>query len=360
MPLRAIPFVLALSLVTALPAAAQRAPGGPEAFGAALRAQAERLGVRDAVVVVRRGGREVHRTVMGRADPARPEPVASISKAITAACIATILQERGRGLDTRLGDVAPRLLSASGRTGDPRIAAITIAQLITHTAGLAGNMGDGEISTGAGMMQGIAANGPGADTIAINARRALALGQKRAAGGFRYSNDGYTILGAVIEEMTGEPYERACGSRVLARAGISARLDRGWAFMGPYGGWAISGLDVLTLFDALTADARIAGRAAFDWHRTAAVPELGARRYGLGIRLQPGTGGTDQWHTGSWNGSYVPRGGGPRVSTNFWNIVVRTADGTSWYVRIDRTIRGIDVNRTIDAFFAAYRSVTRW
>jgi CubicO group peptidase (beta-lactamase class C family) len=359
MPLRALALLVAfLGFHPSVPAALAQGVG-PEIFGATLRAHAARLGVTDAVVVVRRGGREVHRTVLGRGDPARPEHVASISKSITAACVAVVLGESGRALSARLGEVAPRLLASAGQAGTSGLANVSIAQLITHRAGLHGNMGDGEVSTGGGMIAGIQANGPGAAAITPNARRALALGRKRAAGTFRYSNDGYVILGAAIEEMTGEAYERACAARVLLPSGISARLDRDWAFMGPFGGWSLSGKDAMTLIEALTVDARVVGRAAFDWHRTAAAPELD-RRYGLGLRWRATAGGLEQWHTGSWNGSYVPRAGGPRVTAGFWNIVVRQPDGTSWYVRIDRILRGAEVNRFDDAFRAAYRSVTRW
>lgn len=349
-----------LILALAPPALAQPAAVGPEVFGETLRARAAELGVTDAMIVVRRGGREVHRTVLGRADPARPAHVASISKSITAACAAIVLGERGRGLDARLGEVAPRLLASAGVAAGSTMSGLTIAQLITHRAGLAGNMGDGEVSTGPLMIRGIAEHGPGAAAITPNARRALALGQKRAPGTFRYSNDGYVIVGAAIEEMTGVSYERACRSRVLERAGTTGRLEPGWAFMGPYGGWALSATEVLDVFEALAGSDRIAGAAANAWQRTQSAPERPDRRYGLGIRWAAREGGLEQWHTGSWNGGYVPAGGGPRVSTRFWNVVVRQPDGTSWYVRIDRNLRGIEVNRFEDAFREAYRRVTRW
>jgi hypothetical protein len=114
------------------------------------------------------------------------------------------------------------------------------------------------------------------------------------------------------------------------------------------------------MFEAMAGGDRIAGATASAWQRSSSARERPDRNYGLGIRWAAREGGLEQWHTGSWNGGYVPVGGGPRVSTRFWNVVVRQPDGTSWYVRIDRNLRGLEVNRFEDAFREAYRRVTRW
>src|SRR5262249_55606228 len=55
-----------------------------------LTAWAEKHKVKRAVIVVRRNGRIVHQGAVGGADPAEPVLLASLSKAITGACIATL------------------------------------------------------------------------------------------------------------------------------------------------------------------------------------------------------------------------------------------------------------------------------
>ena len=72
-------------LASGLPAAAQAVPAntsGP--FATALKTWAGRHRIKRAFVVVRREGRVVETFALGGADPARPVPLASLSKAITA------------------------------------------------------------------------------------------------------------------------------------------------------------------------------------------------------------------------------------------------------------------------------------
>ncbi|MFL6803105.1 MAG: serine hydrolase, partial [Xanthobacteraceae bacterium] len=73
---------------TLISAAAQTSvPATPEAFGQALKAWAAEHRIKRAFVVVRRDGRIVHRSALGGANPDAPVHLASLSKAITAACV---------------------------------------------------------------------------------------------------------------------------------------------------------------------------------------------------------------------------------------------------------------------------------
>lgn len=79
----------------------------------------------------------------------RPVPIKSVSKSVVAALTGAAI-DRGElpGVDARLGDVAPRLIP---RGADPRVAEITVEDLVTLQAGLertsGGNYG-GWISSG--------------------------------------------------------------------------------------------------------------------------------------------------------------------------------------------------------------------
>ena len=56
-----------------------------------------------------------------------------------------------------------------------------------------------------------------------------------------YTNTGFVVLSAVIEEATGKPYEAYCRDAVFARLGIaSARLHPDWRQFSGARGWIIT------------------------------------------------------------------------------------------------------------------------
>lgn len=128
--------------------------------------------------------------------------VASHSKTFTAAGILR-LREAGRvRLDDPVGEYVDGL--------HPDVAAATINQLLSHSAGL---IRDG---LDAGQWQ--------------DRRPFLSDGELRAAlaeppvlpgsARFKYSNHGFGLLGLVIEAITGEPYGRWIRREIVAKAGL--------------------------------------------------------------------------------------------------------------------------------------------
>ena len=92
--LRFIASLTAALITTYNPAAAQTPlPDTPDAYGVVLKNWAARHGVQRAIVVVRREGRVVYRSAVGGADPTAAVHLASLSKAITGACVATLIRD---------------------------------------------------------------------------------------------------------------------------------------------------------------------------------------------------------------------------------------------------------------------------
>jgi len=82
------------------------------------------------------GGQAVRVAAMGQEAEGAPVPVASLSKAVTAVCIAGLI-ERGRlSFETPLSQALARTMMRVGQPVDPRLSAVTISQLLVHRAGL--------------------------------------------------------------------------------------------------------------------------------------------------------------------------------------------------------------------------------
>lgn len=143
----------------------------------------------------------------GMADPAAGRPnrastvfsLGSITKPLTATLVLTLVDEGRIGL----ADPAGRWLD-----GVPRAHAdVTIERLLTHTAGLPDATGD-DFDPGAR-----------GDVLAEIFRLPPRFPPGSA---YAYSNTGYSVLAAIVEEVTGEPFEAALRRRLLDPAGMTA------------------------------------------------------------------------------------------------------------------------------------------
>jgi len=156
-------------------------------------------------ILVAHEGEVVLRAGYGLADrearrPCTPETVqshGSITKQMTAAAI-LLLEQRG---ELSVDDTLDRFFDdvpADKRT-------ITLHQLLTHTAGLHGGIGSDEDPIGA-------------DAYVA---RALAEPLARAPGtDYGYSNMGYSLLGIVVERVSGQDYEPFLREELLLPAGM--------------------------------------------------------------------------------------------------------------------------------------------
>ena len=181
------------ALLNALLATAVAGAAGGRAFAQADAAfdeaarRAEALDQLNAMVIVHDGETRFSRAFRGP-DPDRPVNVKSLSKTIVA-LLTGIAIGRGAldGTEARLGELIPDLIPAGA---DPRVAAITVADLLTMQAGLERT------------------SGPNYGRW-VESRNwlAFALSQPFVAEpgeAFQYSTGTFHILGAVLTTATGE------------------------------------------------------------------------------------------------------------------------------------------------------------
>ncbi|MDA7426751.1 serine hydrolase domain-containing protein [Thalassococcus lentus] len=233
----------------------------------------DRVGATEASLVFMIENAELSIEARGIA-PDTPMPLASNSKAITALCLEALVREGKLAWDDRVARWYP-----SVRTE------LTVADLVVHRAGL------GRDSTQRKMPRWRGDRTPRWAEV-----RAAAFARKKHAAPakrYRYSNENYAILGDLIEVLSGQPYERACRSRVLERFGVQGVLGDAYGGFGPWGGWSMSVRDyALLLRKGYVGRDPQAGPYA-------PVAESGKVIYGLGMlaRLSPYT--PNQWHVGS-------------------------------------------------------------
>jgi CubicO group peptidase (beta-lactamase class C family) len=208
----------------------------------------ERLGYSGALLVAKDGDVIVHKAYGWRDAEAKlpytldtPSTVGSITKQFTAAGILALEEE---------GKLKTTDLMSKYFTGVPEDKqGITLHMLLTHSAGFPGAIGDDYEQTGREEF----------------IKRAMGRKLLFAPGSaYEYSNVGYSLLGAIIEIVTGKPYERYLHDRLFMRAGMEhtgyvipkweksklahgvldgepwgTNLDRPWAPDGPY--WHLRG-----------------------------------------------------------------------------------------------------------------------
>ncbi|HXO22316.1 MAG TPA: serine hydrolase domain-containing protein, partial [Thermoanaerobaculia bacterium] len=229
--------VLGTAVLAAVACGAASAAGRGEAHGPLGEAldrylsRLESFGFSGSALVAQRG-RVVLDKGYGLADREHHRPytadtifdIASISKQFTAAAILKLEME-GR---LKVEDPLAKFLGPVPEDKQP----ITLHMLLTHTSGLPDVLGDDEYEE---------------VTRAEMVRRALAAKLIAVPGRkFRYSNAGYSLLAAVVEIASGEPFEKYLKERLWAPAGMlhtgfhvpdAERAARGYK---PDGDWGTS------------------------------------------------------------------------------------------------------------------------
>lgn len=130
-----------------------------------------------------------------------PFRLASVTKTFVAAAILRLCEEELLGLDTSINELLSeehlRLLRADGYD----VEAITVRQLLMHSAGLNDHFGTEE-------MRALVFANPGriwtpTDQIQVMVEASEPLGAPGEQ--FAYSDTGYVLLGAIIERISGKP-----------------------------------------------------------------------------------------------------------------------------------------------------------
>ncbi|WP_158515885.1 serine hydrolase [Pararhodobacter sp. CCB-MM2] len=213
-------------------------------------------------IVITRDGAPILHEAQG-VEPGTPRLLASLTKSLTAQCVAGLVEEGRLRWDAPMSD----LLGWTGEAG-----AIPLSALVTQSGGL---RGDRTQTAMPGWLE-----GQGDWRLVSQWTRPL-----HPEPAFAYSNENYALLGTVIERVTGVPFERACDG-VLPSASPSEQV----ATFGPMGGWQAP-LQDYAQFHALLYGNRPPEGPTADLD--------GGAIYGLGMYGRPLDGGWIWWHIGA-------------------------------------------------------------
>ena len=358
-----------------------------ESFDSAMTAFMKKSGAPGGAIAVVKDGRLVYAKGYGLADvdgKVAAEPtslfrIASVSKPVTAVAVFALAQKGKLDLDAK----AFALLGLKpGEKGDPRLAGITVRQLLHHTGGWDRD------KSGDPMFQSVEiaeADGkaPPADAAAII--RAMLSRPLDFDPGTRhaYSNFGYCVLGRVLEKVAGETYEACVKKTVLEPMGISrmrtgrsllehrakdeARYyqpnskaarsvfsderDVPWPYggfcieaMDAHGGWIASAVDLARFASSL--DKVLDAKSIETMFERPAGLKPTAAYYGCGWMVRPvgDKGKANTWHSGSLPGTNT--------------LLVRRHDGLTWVALFNQRSKG---DSEIDpALHKAADAVAEW
>jgi CubicO group peptidase (beta-lactamase class C family) len=264
-----------------------------------------------AAVLVLEDGVPVFRRAYGLADlehgtgasAATDYRLASLTKQFTAAAVLLLAEERRLSLDDPVRKWLPSLPVATD--------AVTIRQLLTHTAGLI----DYEDLIPADATQQV----HDADVLRLLERENRTYFVPGSQ--YRYSNSGYSLLSLIVARASGRDFASFLRERIFVplgmyatlayQAGVSTVPHRAFGYSRGAGGWAradqsltsavlgdggiYSSLDDLAKWDAALAAGRLLSRESL---AAAFTPATGTDdpnvRYGFGWRIT----GETLWHSG--------------------------------------------------------------
>jgi N-acyl-D-amino-acid deacylase len=243
----------------------------------------ERHGIPGASLAIAKNGKLIYAKGFGWAvladaipvDPATLFGLASLSKPITALAILALVDQGKLDLDDRAFDHLKHLRAIPGTRVDPRLATITIRQLLNHSGGWDRNVSGDLMNKCPQIARALKVPLPLTEdqflTYVLTVPLDFDPGTKMA-----YSNVGYIMLGRIVEKATGQSYEQFIRKHVLAPAGVraaflsdgSGRYRKGEAhsYLAGTGsqlspmdlrtvkaaaGWAMSAVDMTRLLTAL-------------------------------------------------------------------------------------------------------------
>ncbi len=164
-------------------------------------------------VLVAENGKVIYKKGFGQANmewniPNGPDTkfrLGSVTKQFTSMLVLQLVAEGKLSLQGRLSDILPDYREDTGKR-------ITIHNLLTHTSGIPNYTDlpnfEGEVSR---------------TPYSVGAfMKGFCSGDLEFEPGskYRYSNSGYFILGAIIEKVTGKPYEKVLEERILKPLGM--------------------------------------------------------------------------------------------------------------------------------------------
>ncbi len=227
--------------------------------------------------------------------------IGSLTKPLTATLVLALVNEGRLRLDGQLGQYLPELYA-----GTPA-AAVTVEQLLAHTSGLKdipGNYNDPFWQTTA------------RQTFAPKdfAKAWILPDLSNQPGKYRYNNNGFYLLGLIVERVTGTPYASALRRYVFDPAGMahSGVYDGRTVVPRMVSGYARSDLGAMD--QAMVIDPTVSFSAAGVYSNAD-----GGNQYGLGW-------GVERWPTGQGEPMTVQTHTGS--IPGYQSLFVRADDGT--------------------------------
>lgn len=309
-------------------------------------------------LVVMHAGRPVHEAAMGGLAAGASVPLASLSKAVTGVCIATLIERGTLSFETALAQGLARTLSRTGQPADPRLLRVTVSELLAHRAGFGPSIGsDGDLADW------LRRNSGGRTAFDEQLRWLFARKLQSAPGErFEYSNANYLILGALIEEAAGQPYEVYCKAAVLTPLGArTAMLDPAWRILSSYGGWRMPLTEYGRFYQAFALGNPAIAPRSRQWMMSPEGKQVsGGAHYGLGTFVRPTPrGGGNFWHAGRWVYDLRNAPDGP-ISISYSTFAVRLGALDVNMVSYAEPGRGQGDGGLDGALGNAARGVKRW
>jgi CubicO group peptidase (beta-lactamase class C family) len=250
--------VMAAPFASANPAASSAA----NRMVAAFKAWGKKYKIKDGSVSIMTGTTLLGSGGFGSYHPTSIYPVASDSKAITAICIARLVDAKKLTFKSELSSLLKSYFK-SNKPADTRIPTITIADLLTHSSGMLYDP-----SQGGPIEQQLPLTKTNLEkqtTIAFETKLGAAPGKK-----YFYNNMNYAVLGYVIETLTGKTYQSYCANAVLKPVHVTdAKLNPAWMIMASWGGWKISADDYTKFLEYYLPGQKLLKTTVNDWPKFA-------------------------------------------------------------------------------------------
>jgi len=209
----------------------------------------------------------------------QPVDMASISKSITALCVATLIRDGMLAPDT-----TSRAVLGYGADG------ITVAELLTHSSGLKPDQ-----------TQAVMYLWLDTDIAAGDLASRRALGREvhtQDKGNYFYNNENYAILGEMIARVTGQSYRTACMDRVINPAGaLTVSVSKRTGATLSWGGWTMPIADYARILTWGYGPDGIVGNVAHNWPTSPVSDHVS---YGMGMFQRVRGDGLNFWHFGAW------------------------------------------------------------
>ncbi|MFO0966604.1 MAG: serine hydrolase domain-containing protein [Gemmataceae bacterium] len=223
-PPSAAPAVLARKV----PISGKAGPG-LDVLDEAILSVMDHHGIPGAALAIAKNGKLVYAKGFGWADlaaGAAVEPftifgLASCSKPITALAILALIEQGKLNLDDRAFDILNHITAPRGVRVDPRIATITIRQLLNHSGGWDRSKSGDLMNQSPLIARRLGVPMPLTEDQFLSYLLTVPLDFNPGAQ-MQYSNNGYIALGRIVEKVSGMSYERFIQENILKPAGVRA------------------------------------------------------------------------------------------------------------------------------------------